>query len=155
VEKMKKTPQDKELEALLRASNISACGFLGTDTRELWEIIQEDMHDVRAMGQTARAIAGRMKELTATGQRGLGEWVAAGEHLQVQCDDSRGIIPCPWPHHVRCLKRTTTAKNDTGEIVRWSDLNVHLIEAHGFFEGKGALFRLEPKKLIALLFQNE
>ena len=152
---MKKTPQDKELEALLRASNISACGFLGTDPRELWEIIQEDMNDIRSLGQTAKAIAGRMRELTAVGQRGLGEWVQAGTHLEVQCDDSRGIIPCPWPHHVRCLKRTTTVKSDRGESMRWSDLNIHLIEAHGFFEGKGALFRLEPKKLIALIFPGE
>ena len=149
---MKKTPQDKELEALLRASNISACGFLGNDTRELWEIIQEDMRDVQQSGQTVRTIAARMKELTALGQQGLGGWVPAGGRLQVMCDDSRGVIPCPWPHHVRCLKRTTTVKTASGEIVRWSDLNVHLIESHGFFEGRGAPFRLEPKKLIAMLF---
>jgi hypothetical protein len=152
---MKKTPQDKEFEALLRASNISGCGFLGTDTRDLWEIIQEDSADVRALGQSTDAIAARLRELTAVGQKGLGEWVPAGKRLQVQCDDSRGVIPCPWPHHVRCLKRTTTIRTDAGDVLRWSDLNVHLIEAHGFFEGRGSPFRLEPKKIIAVLFRDE
>lgn len=151
---MKKTPHEKKLETLLKASNISACGFLGTDTRELWEIIQQDVNDVASMGISIEAIAARMKELTALGQQGLGAWVRAGR-LLVQCDDSRGIIPCPWPHHVRCSKRTTTVRTDPGDVLTWSDLNVHLIEAHGFFEGRGSPFRLEPKELVALLFRRQ
>jgi len=152
---MKKTPQDKKLEAVLKASKISACGFLGSDPRDLWDIIQEDMAEVQALGWSTEAIAARMRELTAIAQKGLGEWVRVGTRLQVQCDDTRGVIPCPWPHRIRCLKRTTTVKSDAGELLRWSDLNVHLIGAHGFFEGRGSPFRLEPKKLIAVLFSAE
>jgi hypothetical protein len=36
--------------------------------------------------------------------------------------------------------------------VQWSDLSIHLIGAHGFFEGRGSFFRLEPAELVAILF---
>jgi hypothetical protein len=149
---MKKTPQDKKLETMLAASKISACGFLGTDPRDVWDIIQEDAAEVHRLGWSPKAIAARMRELTAIGQKGLGEWVRVDARLQVQCDDSRGVIPCPWPHQIRCLKRTTTVRSDDGEHLTWSDLNVHLIDAHGFFEGRGSPFRLEPEKLVTMLF---
>jgi hypothetical protein len=37
-------------------------------------------------------------------------------------------------------------------IIRWSDLSLHFIEAHGFFQGKGSPFRLEPRGLVEALF---
>jgi hypothetical protein len=36
--------------------------------------------------------------------------------------------------------------------MHWSDLNIHLIAKHGFFEGKGSAFRIEPKELISTIF---
>ncbi|UCD05107.1 MAG: hypothetical protein JSV98_08280, partial [candidate division WOR-3 bacterium] len=84
---------------------------------------------------------------------GLGEWVVLSDSLRVMVDDNRGIVPCPWPHRVRCLKRVTTLSNsETGAYLRWSELNIHLIKAHGFFEGKGSPFRIEPAELIRTIF---
>jgi hypothetical protein len=31
-------------------------------------------------------------------------------------------------------------------------LNIHLVEEHGFFEGRGAFFRIEPEELIRVIF---
>jgi len=39
---MKQSPQDKNLEGMLRSGRLVAGGFLGTDTRSLEEIIAED-----------------------------------------------------------------------------------------------------------------
>jgi hypothetical protein len=153
---MKKSPQEQKLERLLRASKFSACGFMGKDKRNLWEIVDEDASELASAGKTVKQVAKRMRELTDIGKKALGDWVDAGHDLEVSVDDNRGIIPCPWPHHVRCLKRITTVKHILTSIeMRWSDLNVHLIEEHAFFEGKGAPFRIEPRALINLIFRQD
>lgn len=153
---MKKSPQEQKLERLLRSSKFSACGFLGTDKRNLWEIIDADAAEIAKAGKTMEEVAARLQEITDIGKAGLGDWVAAGQGLQVSVDDNRGLVPCPWPHRVRCLKRITTVKHfPTKTEIRWSDLNIHLIKEHGFFEGTGASFRIEPLVLLSVIFPEE
>jgi hypothetical protein len=150
---MKKSPQEEKLEKLLQPSKFSACGFLGNDRRNLWEIIEADATEVAGTGKTIEEVARRMQELTDIGKKGLGDWMDAGHGLEVLVDDNRGKVPCPWPHSVRCLKRITTVKHPASKTeIRWSDLNIHLIKEHGFFEGRGARFRVEPRILIAVIF---
>jgi hypothetical protein len=153
---MKKSPYEQKLEKLLRSSKFSASGFLGKDKRSLWEIIDADAAEIARAGITMEELAQRMQEITDIGKAGLGDWVDAGAGLQVSVDDNRGMVPCPWPHHVRCLKRITTVKHaQSNTEIRWSDLNIHLIKAHGFFEGKGARFRIEPQALLTMLQGKE
>lgn len=153
---MKKSPQEKKLEDMLKSSKFSASGFMGKDRRNLWEIIDADATEVASSGKTMDEVAARMQQITDAGAEGLGEWVAFSDSLRVMVDDNRGIVPCPWPHHVRCLKRITTLCNSkTGTCVRWSELNIHLIKAHGFFEGKGSPFRIEPAQLIRTIFPGD
>lgn len=141
---------------LLQASKFSACGFLGDDKRNLWEIIDDDAAELAKTGKTLQQVAKRMRQLTDIGKKGLGDWIDAGGGLYVSIDDNRGMVPCPWPHHVRCLKRITMIKHiPTGTEMRWSDLNIHLIQEHAFFEGKGARFRIEPSLLISVIFAEE
>jgi hypothetical protein len=150
---MKKSPQQNKLEALLRSSKLSACGFLGDDKRSLWEIIDADASELERLGRTKEDVAARMQEITNQAVSALGDWVHINEVFKVCVDDNRGMIPCPWPHAVRCLKRITTIHHlKTGKTVRWSDLNIHLIKEHGFFEGKGAPFRIDPKQLVDIIF---
>jgi len=61
-----------------------------------------------------------------------------------------------WPSEEgRYLKTVTTVRRtDTAEIIRWSDLSAHLIGAHGFFQGRGSAFRLEPGDLVQILFES-
>jgi hypothetical protein len=62
-------------------------------------------------------------------------------------------LVCPWPHPARFAKRVTTIRTaKTGRTIKWSDLNIHLIAEHGFFEGKGSTFRIEPGELIKVIF---
>jgi hypothetical protein len=150
---MKKSPEQKKLEDMLQPSKFSAAGFMGTDTRSVWEIIEADAAELEKMGRTSEEVAQHMQELTDLGKPALEEWVAVGKNLRVKVEDHRGAIPCPWAHHVRCVKRITTVEHrGTGRTIRWSDLNIHLIKEHGFFEGRGAAFRLEPRELVEMLF---
>ena len=153
---MKKSPQERKLEKLLRSSRFSASGFMGNDRRNLWEIIDEDASEIAKAGKTMGEIAQRMRQITDTAKKGLGDWVDISNTLKASVDDNRGMIPCPWPHRIRCLKRITTVRHTPTETqVRWSELNIHLIEEHGFFEGRGAAFRIEPRILVDILYSEE
>ncbi len=146
-------PDEKKLNELLRSSRIVSGGFLGNDTRSVNEIILTDSVMLAGLEVDCKSLAKRMKQITARAAEGLGLWVKIDDNLQAKCDEARGMIICPWPHLKKCLKRTTTLRNiHTNSEITWSDLNIHLIEAHGFFEGKGSPFRLEPRELVLLLF---
>lgn len=150
---MKKSPQLERLEQTLRSSRLSARGFMGDDPRSLTEILDADAAEVERLGYTMSEIAARMQQLTDLAKPALGDCVLVGEHLEICADDNRGLIPCPWPHGVRCQKTVTTVtRTDTSKSVQWSDLNIHLIAEHGFFQGRGSPFRLEPGKLVEIIF---
>jgi len=149
---MKRTPRMQRIEELMRSSRIVAGGFLGHDRRPLEEIIEADAADLTHLGVTCADLAERMRELSRIARTGLGSFVAAGEDLEVAADDNRGVLICPWADGVRPFKTVTTARRtDTGEAIRWSDLSIHFIAAHGFFQGRGSAFRLDPRTLVAML----
>ncbi|MBN2379667.1 hypothetical protein JXM67_07695 [candidate division WOR-3 bacterium] len=150
---MKKPPQLEYLEQTLRSSRLSARGFLGTDQRSLWEILDADASEVEKLGYTMTGIATRMHEITDRANEGLGDWVEIGKNIKACTTDVRGVIACPWPHAFRANKTVTTVlKIDSGDEIKWADLNIHLIEEHGFFQGKGSVFRLEPSELVKIIF---
>jgi hypothetical protein len=150
---MKQSPQDKNLELMLRSGKLAAGGFMGADLRGVEEVIAEDRAALEKLGYNAAQVAKRLQELRDLSRPALGNWVDAGKNLQVKSEDYKGFIVCPWPHAGRFEKRVTTAqRTDTNQSVTWSDLNIHLIQEHHFFEGKGAFFRLEPQDLIRVIF---
>jgi hypothetical protein len=150
---MKRSPDMVRLEGVLHASKLVAGGFLGSDTRALEEIIAADADALGAAGRSREAVAARMREITDAARPGIETFIPVGRNLDARVVEARGSIPCPWAHAGRYLKTLTEARRtDTGATARWSDLSVHLIEAHGFFQGRGSAFRLEPAELVALLF---
>ncbi len=150
---MKKSPQLERLEQTLRSSKLSARGFLGNDPRSLFEILDADAREVEKLGYSIAEIAARMQEITAEAKTGLGDWVKVSDTLRAWASDTRGIIACPWPHAFRAHKTVTTVERaDTGKRIQWADLNIHLIGEHGFFQGKGSVFRLEPGELVEMIF---
>ncbi len=150
---MKQSPNMRDLEFMLRSSRIVAGGFLGTDSRPLEEIVDADLVSLAHLGCTVAQVADRMQELTALAIPELGNPVAVGDNLTVTSQDYMGPIICPWPHPMRLAKRITTARRvDTDQSIRWTDLNIHMIAEHCFFEGKGSAFRVEPARLIKVIF---
>ena len=149
---MKDSPQNKKLEEILRSTKLVAGGFMGSDTRSVSEIIDADASVLSRSDYTAEQVAHRMQEITNMAIDGLGTWVTIDEYRQVKVDEAKGSQPCPWPHIGRFAKRVTTVKHtDSNRTVMWSDLNIHLIGEHGFFEGKGSNFRIDPEELISLI----
>ena len=150
---MKESPQIKKLEEVLRSSKLVAGGFMGIDIRSVSEIIDIDLAQVARLGFTVEQVSGRMQEITCIATDAFGNFVKIDEKLQAKVDEAKGFLVCPWPHPGRFAKRVTTVRLiETGQTIRWSDLNIHLIEEHGFFEGKGSAFRIEPKELVKIIF---
>jgi hypothetical protein len=151
---MKESPQIQKLEAVLRSSKLVAGGFMGTDRRGLSEIIEADAVQISRLGFTIKQIAARMQEITDIAKAALGNWVDLDDKHRVRVDEAKGIIVCPWPHPGRFAKRVTIVNNtESDENIHWSDLNIHLIAEHSFFEGKGSTFRIEPDILAKIIFQ--
>jgi hypothetical protein len=152
--RMKESPQIRKLEAVLRSSKLVAGGFMGTDRRSLSEIIEADAAQISRLGFTIKQIAARMQEITDIAKATLGNWVDLDDKHRVRVDEAKGIIVCPWPHPGRFAKRVTIVNNtESDENIHWSDLNIHLIAEHSFFEGKGSTFRIEPDILAKIIFQ--
>lgn len=150
---MKQAPKDVHLDMVLRSSALVAGGFMGDDRRSVTEVVDADAGALSRLGVTTSQVAQRMKEITEKATGGLGTWIEIDEHHQAMVDEARGLLPCPWPHEGYYPKRVTTLKVvASGRTFRWSDLNIHMIEAHGFFEGKGSAFRIEPAELPGILF---
>lgn len=150
---MKESPQNKKLEEMLRSSKLVAGGFLGEDTRSISEIIDNDISDITGSGYTTEQIAERMREITNKAVLFLGNWIEIDKKRLAKVEEAKGSLVCPWPHPGRFAKRVTTVKLiETGNTIIYTDLNIHFIETHSFFEGRGATFRLEPKKLIKIIF---
>jgi hypothetical protein len=150
---MKESPEARNLEQILRSSKMAAGGFMGSDSRSVAEIIDADAFEVSKLGYTIEQLSARMQEITDAAIRGLGTWVEIDAQHQAMVEEARGSIACPWPHRRRFVKRVTTVKHlDSGRIIRWTDLNIHLIAEHSFFEGRGSAFRVEPVKLINIVF---
>lgn len=152
---MKMSPQDKKLDEMLRSSALVAGGFMGDDQRSVFEVIEADAATLRERGVNAAMLAQRMRELTETAKQGLGTWVDAdGGAMRVMSEEYKGILVCPWGHTGHFDKRIIIAERPaTAQTLSWTDLNVHLIEAHGFFEGKGSAFRVEPEQAVRILIE--
>lgn len=149
---MKESPQDKKLDEILRSSRLVAGGFMGCDTRSVSEIVDADEVQLSKLGFTRKQVAERMRQITNIAKTGLGTWVRIDESLEAKIDEARGLLVCPWPHPGTFLKRITSIRQtETGASIQWSDLNIHLIGEHGFFEGRGSNFRIEPAELVAII----
>lgn len=149
---MKQSPDMQKLEEILRSSELAAGSFMGNDPRHVSEVIETDAAELFALGVTVEQLVARMKEITAVAEKGLGNWVQVDAEREARVDEARGLIPCPWPHEERFCKRVTIVQlARTNQTVRWSDLSLHMIAAHGFFQGRGSAFRMEPAELVEII----
>ena len=150
---MKNSPDMQKLEEILRSPAFSAAGFMGSDTRSLAEIIDADLADLARLNYTPHQIAERMQQIADKAKEALGNWIKIDETHIAKITEVKGRIPCPWPHAGNFAKRVTTLKDmKTNRQILFSDLNIHLIAEHSFFEGRGSSFRIEPRQIVEILF---
>ena len=149
---MKETPQMKEIVKNMQPGVITLDGFFGTDLRSLQDILNEDEGTVVRMGLTHQDLAVKMKYFREEGRKGLGEFVRVHPHFEVQVQSVRGKLPCPFGHPGIIQKQNIIVRNTKlDRTVTFTELNIHMIEEHGFYEGTGSPFRMNPRELAEVL----
>lgn len=148
---MKQNPKQEQTRANLHASKLAKEGFLGDDTRPLEDILAADALTLERLGLTAGQLAEAMRALTALGLKGMGAPIDTRD-FTLTVEEYMGKMACPFRDGRRAAKRNTLAvRKDSGESMAWTDVSIHLIEAHGFFQGEGSTYRLEPEALARFL----
>jgi hypothetical protein len=149
---MKQTVLMQKAQERMAPGSITRDGFLGDDRRGLSDILLTDDAAVKSLGLEHEALARRMVELRDAGMAGLGEFVDVAPHFEVRVDSVRGRLPCPFGDPGIFPKTNITVRNTrTGRELTYTDLHIHLVWVHGFYEGRGCPFRLEPKDLVEVL----
>ncbi len=149
---MKQTVRDDAIQNQMRPGIITRDGLLGRDRRKLRDILEADDAEVLRLGLSHTAIAARMRELRDAGACGLGQTIRVLEHFDVRVDSVRGKLPCPFLHPGLFQKEFVEVRNvRCGGEVLFTELNVHLIQEHGFYEGLGSPFRQDPATLARVL----
>jgi hypothetical protein len=149
---MKQTPELTAAQSQMAPGLISRDGFLGDDPRLLADILAEDAARVAALGLTHAQIAERMQVFTDAARRMLGAPAEVEDRYEVAIQEVRGVVPCPWPHpgtFPKSMVRLT--RKDTGETISWTELQIHMVAEHGFYEGRGSPFRIAPADLARIL----
>jgi len=149
---MKQSPDLEIIQANMLPGALSAHGFLGNDSRNLADILLADAKALEKTGITKEELADKMQELTDYGAEGMGRPTTVNENFEVEVEGYKGKLACPFKDNISVEKRQTLVKRlDTGVIMRWTDLSIHLIKEHGFFEGHGSIYRLDPVELVRFL----
>jgi hypothetical protein len=147
---MKQAPDAKAVQDTLREGILTRDGFMGDDPRDFASVIREDAEALEALGVTTEALADRMALLTKAGLAAAGAPVAI-EGYEVVVEDYMGRIGCPFRDGRTPKRNTTATEPKERETMSWTDLSIHLIRKHGFFQGKGSPYRLEPRELARFL----
>jgi len=136
-------PQLAKIEKRLRRGN-----YLKGDDRPLAKILEEDASEVARLGMDLDQITSKMKRFYDMGRKALGDPVIVDENFEVTVREDRGILASPWGDHFAAPKAMVSATNlNTGKTLEFTILGWHLIRTHGFFQGRGSPFRIEPSQL--------
>ena len=148
---MQQTRQMDQAQHNMQPGVITLKGMLGDDTRNLVDILIEDDAEVRRLGATHEAIAARMQELQDKGMEGLGNEITVDAHFEIRVECVRGKLPCPFGDEI-FRKTFIQVQNLTLQRrITYTDMHIHMIAAHGFYEGRGSSFRLPPHELVEIL----
>ena len=144
---MKLTPEEKRIRKNFLPGNLTKTGFKGQDSRHIHDIIESDLIKLQKLGFSYEQVADRLQWFIDEGEKGLEGPVDLGTYV-VQVQWQRGLIPCPFGERGLHHKLIATVHlKESSESLRFSQLNVHMIRAHGFFEGEGGTFRIDPERL--------
>lgn len=149
---MKQSLKMQQAQQNMQPGIISMQGFLGSDPRDLIQIIDEDKSTIEELNLSCDQIAKKMEYFREQGNKGLGDFIKVDPHFAVKVDSVRGKLRCPFEDPGLIPKTNITVKNlNLNTEITYTDMNIHCIGKHGFFEGKGSFFRLDPKQLVEIL----
>ena len=149
---MKETPQDKSLEERMGASKFSGEGFLGTDHRPVDEIVADDLRTLERLGVPPEKLLAALRDAFEKARAALGCDVIVRQGVTACAHESRGAIPSPFRGDGVFEKgEVVVADSASGEQLVLTSLGLALIEKHGFFQGRGSRYRIDPAAAVRLL----
>lgn len=149
---MKQVPDLNKVQENMRAGQITGPGFLGSDPRNLVDIIGEDEVTVKELGLTNEKIANKLEMLMQQGAAAFGSPVNVDNRFVVMVEENRGYVPCPFRHGALSRKTNVNLRNlALKKEIEYTPVSIHLIREHGFYQGKGSPYRLDPKELAEFL----
>jgi len=149
---MKLSPRDRQITERMRPGVLCREGFLGRDRRTLSEILDADRSAVAGLDLTHERIAAELARALEAAMAGLGREVDLDERLRATWHEAMGRIPCPWGGCGTFPKGELELRDETSaRRLVCTPLSIHLIAAHGFYQGRGSRYRLEPARLAELL----
>lgn len=146
---------DKQFQGRMSAGAMSGSGFLGGDAREVEEIIAADGAAVAAAGLTHQRISAALDAIIRAAFAAQGAPVVIGR-LTAVSRESMGKIPCPWGGCGVFSKGDVEVSDPaTGKTLLLSPLSVHLAARHGFYQGVGSPYRIDPADAAAIISELE
>ncbi len=150
---MRQTPQEIKIQSKMQPGVLSLDGFLGNDTRHYHAIVEEDQETLVELGYTQQDIAEKMEYFTNLVNETPDGFINIDDKYEIEYEIVRGKLQCPFSHPGAFQKGFLRFKNlDNGLEVVWSQLAIHMIREHCFFQGMGATHRLDPELLVKALF---
>lgn len=148
---MKQSPDAQRIVERMRPGVLSRDGFLGRDRRPLREILEADRSAVVALRTRHEELAEALERAYRAGQAGLGRPVPLGGGLAAVFREAMGRIPCPWGGcGVFPKGEVEIAEASGGAALRLTALAIHMVRSHGFYQGRGSPYRLEPAVVCRL-----
>ena len=148
----RRSPKDELIYQQLNPSHSSGRGFLGNDAREPEDIIADDQRTLDHLGINRERLVQALRSTYQAALRAEGEFadIAPGVHAEfLAC---RGAIPCPFPGEGMFPKhQVRVCREKDGRSFTITPLSIYLIEKHGFFQGVGSPFRIDPGTAAEML----
>ena len=149
---MKQSPSDKELAGKLKPSVFSARGFLGSDVRPVDEIIGDDLRALARYRIPKETVAKALEEAYEKARAVFGAEVTLRPGVTVVFHESMGRVPSPFVGDGVFEKgEAVVTDKKQGQSLIITPLGIHLIKKHGFFQGKGSRYRINPVDAIEIL----
>ena len=142
---MKLSPEDQRLIHNLGPSKFSKEGFLGTDTRPLQGIIDDDLRTLKEVGVSKELVVQALKDAYQKAKNAFGAEVEIKKNVTAMFCESMGRLPSPFCKDGVFEKGevvVTDRINNLSLII--TSLGINLIEKHDFFQGRGCRFRIDP-----------
>ena len=149
---MKKSPEESKLRERLKPSIFSGGGFLGDDTRELEEIINEDLNKLEEHSVEKTELVELLKKAYNNVKQGYQQKVKLTENLEGEFFEAKGHIPSPFRGDGVFEKGEARIQHqESGKTIIITALSINLIEKHDFFQGQGSRYRIEPVETYNML----
>ncbi|WP_051822693.1 hypothetical protein [Desulfonatronum thiodismutans] len=148
----RRSPLEAQLYSHLGPSRFSALGFLGQDARDFEDILADDARTLDRLGVSRERLVQGLREVYERALQAGGDPVRAGTGSFAECLECRGRVPSPFPGEGTFAKHQVRVFRDDGtETLVITSLALHLIERHGFFQGIGSPFRIDPAQAASVL----